>query len=186
MSEAYEPQRVCPMERAHHLESWWRKLLQPPQRIVGKYIEEGSRVVDIGCGPGYFTVPMAHFAGKSGKVVAVDVQEGMLELAKARAKAAELDGRVEFRQCEPGNVGVEGEADFVLAYYVVHELPDPVHFFAEMRDLLKPGAKMLVVEPKHHVDDAGFRRMLSFASEAGLHAVDFPKRKGGWAVVLAK
>lgn len=182
----YEPQRICPMERAHHLESWWRKILQSPRRIVGEYVREGATVVDIGCGPGYFAVPMAKMAGKSGKIIAVDVQEGMLHLAKAKAEAAGLDGEVEFRLTPPERIGVEEKADFILAYYVVHETPDPVHFFAESREILKNEGKMLVVEPTHHVDEAGFKQMLGFAAEAGMKVLGYPKRKGGRAVLLGR
>jgi 2-polyprenyl-3-methyl-5-hydroxy-6-metoxy-1,4-benzoquinol methylase len=51
--------RVCPVEKAKHLDSFFRKILQNPQKILRKYINKGMTVLDFGCGPGFFTIEIA-------------------------------------------------------------------------------------------------------------------------------
>lgn len=58
--------RVCPVERAGHLDNRIRRWLQNPQKILRPYIEEGMTVIDVGCGPGFFSIEMAQMVGKSG------------------------------------------------------------------------------------------------------------------------
>ena len=47
--------RVCPVERAGGLYNKIRRWLQNPQKILRPYIEEGMTVLDLGCGPGFFS-----------------------------------------------------------------------------------------------------------------------------------
>jgi hypothetical protein len=59
--------RVCPVERAGSLDNRFRRLLQNPRKILGPYIEEGMTVLDLGCGPGFFSIEIAQMVGKSGR-----------------------------------------------------------------------------------------------------------------------
>ncbi len=52
-------------------------------------------VLDMGCGPGFFTVEMARKVGPSGRVVAVDVQEGMLQQQRKKIRGTALPSRVD-------------------------------------------------------------------------------------------
>ena len=74
-----ERNRVCPVELANSLDSKIRSLIQNPRKILKPYIKEGMKVLDIGCGPGFFSVAIAEMVGKNGKVIAADMQEGMLQ-----------------------------------------------------------------------------------------------------------
>ena len=58
--------RVCPVERAGMLDSRFRRWLQNPEKIVRPYLREGMTAVDLGCGPGFFTVDMAIMVGETG------------------------------------------------------------------------------------------------------------------------
>jgi len=58
--------------------------------------------------------------------------------------------------------------DFVLAFWMVHETPDPQVFFKQVREILKLGGRMLVTEPKYHVSDAAFQQELEMAEAARL------------------
>ena len=68
--------RVCPVEIAGHLDNRIRRWVQNPQKILEPYVEEGMVVLDIGCGPGFFSIDMAKMVGRSGRVIAADLQEG--------------------------------------------------------------------------------------------------------------
>jgi 2-polyprenyl-3-methyl-5-hydroxy-6-metoxy-1,4-benzoquinol methylase len=67
--------RVCSWKHAFALDNPIRRLIHNPQKILGRYIKAGQTVLDVGCGPGTFSLAMAKMVGELGKVIAVDVQE---------------------------------------------------------------------------------------------------------------
>jgi len=85
------PGRICPVERAGSLDSKFRRWLQNPRKILGPYVEEGMTVLDIGCGPGFFSIEMAQMVGPAGRVIACDLQGGMLQ--KVRDKTQGTDSK---------------------------------------------------------------------------------------------
>jgi ubiquinone/menaquinone biosynthesis C-methylase UbiE len=67
--------RICPVEYAVGLDNSVRRLLQNPRKILKPYIHEGMTVLDLGCGPGFFSIEIAKMLKDSGKVIAADLQE---------------------------------------------------------------------------------------------------------------
>ncbi len=177
---------VCPHTISFFLDNWLRKLVQHPKRIVGSYIKEGDTVIDIGCGPGFFSIEMAKLVGPQGTVIAVDLQEKMIGHVKRKAAKHGMTGRLEFHQCDADRIGLNCKADFILAYYMIHETPSPLRFLEEARDMLKEGGQLLVVEPKMHVSKAMFDQMLDDAATIGLKTMDLPKKKGGRSVLFSR
>ena len=178
--------RVCPVERAGSLDNRIRRWLQNPQKILGPYIEEGMTVLDIGCGPGLFTIDMAHMVGKSGRVIATDLQEGMLERLRDKIHRTELAERITLRKCKADRIGVSDNVDFALAFYMVHEVPNQQEFFDEVRSILKPGGLVLIVEPPFHVSKRAFEETISKARNAGLTSVERPRVFLSKAVIVKK
>jgi len=129
-----------------------RKLIENPKTMLGPYIEEGMTVLEPGPGMGYFTIPMARMVGETGRIVAVDMSEAMLKGLSKRATRARLADRIEFRHnSHPATLGLDdlmGKVDFATAIHVVHEVPDQTLFFRELLMALKPGGKVLMVEPR--------------------------------------
>ena len=167
--------RVCPLERADHLDTRWRRWTQNPHRVLSPYLKKGMRALDFGCGPGFFTIEMARLVGSSGHVFAADLQEGMLEKLKARIGDSELAGRITLHKCQDDQIGLNDAIDFALAYYVMHELPDQAAFFRELAVLLIPGGEVLIVEPPFHASRKGFVKMIEKATAAGFRTVEGPK-----------
>jgi len=179
-----ETGHVCPHQFAFMLDNWFRRLIQNPKKIVTEYIQKGDTVIDMGCGPGFFSIDMARMVGEKGKVIAVDLQEHMLAKVKRKAEKHGVLERMNFHQCKLNTIGLQQKADFILAYYMVHETPDPRAFLVEIKNMLKNNAKLLVVEPSMHVSQGLFETMLKDAERDGLKAIDFPKGKGGKSVVF--
>jgi ubiquinone/menaquinone biosynthesis C-methylase UbiE len=167
--------RVCPVERAGSLDNRIRRWLQNPQKILGAYIEEGMTVLDVGCGPGFFSIDMAQMVGESGRVIAADLQEGMLEKLRDKIKGTELEGRIRLHKCEEDKTGVCENVDFVLLFYVVHEVPNKEDFFNEIVNILKPNGQIFIIEPPFHVSKVAFEETVRKAREAGLTEVERPK-----------
>ncbi|HOU89559.1 MAG TPA: methyltransferase domain-containing protein [Polyangiaceae bacterium] len=138
---------LCPCWVGHLLASPLRRLVQDAAPIVAPFVAEGMTVLEPGPGLGHFTLELARRVGPTGRVVAVDVQPRMLTGLGRRLRAAGLLGRVELRQAEPDRLGVAdlaGQAAFVLAFYLVHEVPDARAFFDEVAATLTADGRLLL------------------------------------------
>ena len=158
MSDASPPHvHVCPASQAGWLSTPLRRLFNDPARILAGLAEPGQTVADLGCGPGFFTLPLARMVGEQGRVIAVDLQQAMLDRLERRAERAGLAGRIELRPCTAGALGLTGQVDAALAFYMLHEVPDQDRFLNEVAALLKPGGRFLLVEPRGHVSAGRLR-----------------------------
>ncbi len=181
--------RVCPWWIGYFLASPLRKLRQDPRAILSPFVTAGMTVLEPGPGMGFFTLELARLVGPSGRVVAVDLQPRMLSALRRRARRARLLDRVETRQVTSDGMGIAdlaGRADFALAFAMVHEVPDPGRFFAEVAAALKPGARVLLAEPKGHVNETDFAATLRLAAEQGLDLVNRPDIAGSLSAVLVR
>lgn len=168
-------QNVCPVEKAGHLDSKLRRLFQNPEKILSPYITKGMTVLEIGCGPGFFTLEMAKMVGESGKIIAADLQEGMLEIVQSKIEGTRVEPRIKLHKCNEDSIGVSESVDFILLFYVVHEIPDTPGLFKELSSILKPKGKILIVEPPFHVSASRFKLMLEQARDHGLVNTPGPK-----------
>ena len=163
---------LCPPWLSFILDNGLRRRGQEPGRVLGPFVQEASRVADVGCGPGYFTIPMAHMVGEEGRVLAADLQQGMLNRAEAAARRAGVADRIDFRLAAPGDLKLEPEQDFILAFAVVHEMRDPKAGLEQMTAALRRGGRLLLAEPAFHVRRARFNETVRLAESTGLYWVD--------------
>lgn len=175
---------VCPHQFAFMLDNWLRRIVQSPKKIVGEYVNEGDCVLDVGCGPGYFSIDMAKLVGETGEVIAADLQPQMLDKVEKKARKHKVRDRMEFHQCHSTGIGLNKQVDFILAFYMIHETGDSKAFLSEMKQMLNANGKILIVEPKMHVSQQLFESMLKDAEETGLKVATFPEKKGGRSVLL--
>ena len=147
--------------------------------LIPAGVKEGQKVLEVGCGPGFFTIDMANMVGPNGRVIAVDLQPVMLERVRRKAVRHGVADRMTFHQCREHDIGLAAHADFILVYYMLHETPNPARFLAETRTLLKDGGRILVVEPKFHVSQKQFDTLMGSAETSGLKILAFPSKKGG-------
>ena len=178
--------RVCPVERAGCLDNRIRKWLHDPRKILGPYLKEGMVVLDVGCGPGFFSVDIARMVGPSGRVIACDLQEGMLQKLGDKIRGTDLEGRITLHRCAENRIGWAGTVDFVLAFYLVHEIPDQKAFFSEIHSILGPGGRVFIAEPPFHVSKRAFDEMIGKAREACFVPAESPKVRFSRIVVLNK
>ena len=181
--------QVCPFWVGYLLLNPLRKLLENPDKILGQFVREGMIVLEPGCAMGYFTLPLARMVGPRGRVIAVEVQVKMLSALERRARKANLVDRIELRQAGAEGLGVEdlsGQVDFAVAIHMVHEVPEQAFFFEELWKALKPGGKLLVIEPKGHVSEAQFEQTLTTAENAGFRQEPLPGKVGGRSGLLVK
>jgi len=168
-------EHTCPWWFVYTFDNPIRRLVQNPCAILRGLVKEGQTVVDVGCGAGYFSLALAELVGADGKVMGLDVQQRMLDIARRRAKRRGLDRSIEFRMCEPDSLGIEEPVDFVVAFWMVHEVSDRKAFLDEIKTFLRPSGLFLLVEPKVHVPLHRFEKTVELARLSGFEVEPGPK-----------
>jgi ubiquinone/menaquinone biosynthesis C-methylase UbiE len=171
-------EHVCPVWIGYLLASPFRRLFHDPAKILGPHVGSGMTALDAGPGMGFFSIPLARMVGPSGRVVCVDAQQGMLDALRRRAAKAGVADRIDARLSADGSYGIadlDGAIDFALAFAVIHELPDARAFFDAAFRALRPGAKLLVAEPRNHVSAESFAETTAAALAAGFAALETPR-----------
>lgn len=124
-----------------------RKRFFPAEEILrAAGIRPGMMVIDLGCGPGYFTMPARRLAGDEGRVWAVDVQQIMVDHVHNRCQIGRIRGVRCVLSAEQVVPLDDAMADFVLIAWVLNEADDAGSLIAEARRLLKPGGTIAVLE----------------------------------------
>lgn len=149
----FDPQKRLTLTEKKRKAKWQpRKLLQ----CLG--IQPGQSVLDLGCGPGFCTLPLAEIVGSAGKVWALDVSPDMLRVL------AESDppAWVHLLHAELPQINLpDASVDWIWAAFVVHEVEPLDALVAEMRRVLHPGGRLAILDwrpdaahddgpPRHH------------------------------------
>jgi ubiquinone/menaquinone biosynthesis C-methylase UbiE len=165
---------VCPWWLCATFDNPLRRLIHNPDRILAGLVRPGETALDIGCGMGYFSIPLARLVGPGGKVICVDLQEQMLAGVRRRAERAGVADRIRLHRAGTDGLELEETADFALAFWMLHEVPAQAAFLAEVIACLRPSARLLVVEPRLHVSGAAFERSVDVARSVGLEPIASP------------
>jgi 2-polyprenyl-3-methyl-5-hydroxy-6-metoxy-1,4-benzoquinol methylase len=148
-----------------------RRLWDKPEQLVLPCITPGDRILEVGPGSGFFTLPMARAAGPLGQVVCVELQapvrRRLLRTLQRRASGA----AVQVRPCTPDDLQVQelaGSMDLAVAIDVLHETPKPALAIRQMAATLRPGGRLLIREPRGHCSESLFKAEMAWAEQAGL------------------
>ena len=179
----------CPWLVQYLLISPLRRLSEPPDKLVGPYVQRGMTVLDPGCGFGYISLPLARMVGPEGRILSVDIEPRAVQRLLRRASNAGLADRIETRVCQPRDLQLAeyiGEVDLVTVIHTLHEFEDLPGFLAQVSALLKPSGKMLVVEPPGHVKPEHFRAEINCCRRNGFQELQpSPQAKGNMTSLLA-
>jgi ubiquinone/menaquinone biosynthesis C-methylase UbiE len=182
----FKDRHTCPWWLCFIFDNPLRRLIQDPDLILRGLVQPGQAVLDIGCGMGYFSLPLARLVGKDGTVICVDMQAEMLEATRRKAGKAGLDSRMRFQQCAENSLGLTTAADFALAFWMVHEVSQREIFLGEIKESLNPAGTLLIAEPKLHVTRADFKKTVSTALHVGFVIAAEPAVPMSMAVLLRK
>ena len=131
---------------------WFFKFIDifwnPRRRLEKVPLKEGMVVVDYGCGPGRYTLPLAELVGPKGKVFAVDVQP--LAISTVRKKVvSEALTNVEAILVDSYNTGIQGSSiDLVLLIDTFHMIKDRDALLQEIHRILKQDG-LIFMDPGH-------------------------------------
>jgi ubiquinone/menaquinone biosynthesis C-methylase UbiE len=181
--------RICPWWLGPLLASPLRRLLYKPEEMLSGYIESGMTVLDVGCGMGFFSLPIAGMVGTTGKVICIDLQEKMIDGLKKRAVKAGVSDRIDARICKTDKLDLEdmsGRVDFVLACALMHEVPDKERLLNEIFRVMKKGGRILISEPSGHVGSKDFEHTVQSASNAGFAEIGRPAMRRSRTVLMIR
>jgi ubiquinone/menaquinone biosynthesis C-methylase UbiE len=182
----FRAKHVCPRWMCFTFDNVFRKYLHDPIKILSPYVDEGDTAIDVGPGIGYFTIPLAERVGNSGRVLAVDIQQVMLDALHRRAIKKRVASRISMHLATEASLGISAKADFILAFWMVHEVPDRRRFFTELLSLLKPQGIFLLAEPAIHVTALTFAQIVADAEAAGFKIGGKPRISFSRSVVFTK
>jgi ubiquinone/menaquinone biosynthesis C-methylase UbiE len=140
-------------------------------------VRSGERVLELGPGPGTFTIEAARRARPRGSVVAVDIQPRMISALERRVREAGLHN-VEAHVSAAGQLPLDDRSvDRAFLVTVLPEIPDKQLALSELRRVLKPNGILSITEEFLDPDYPLPRTTVRWASEAGFHLVE---RHGNW------
>lgn len=123
-------------------DSWQR----PDDIIAALGLSTGSRVADVGAGDGYFTMRLAQAVGSVGRVLAVDIEQKMLDALKQLVEKEKLSN-VDLIRAEPDNPRLPSDSlDAVLIVHAYHEMVEHATILGHIRKALRPAGRLVIVE----------------------------------------
>lgn len=137
---------------------WTRELTEQIEATFPGVAPENLRVLDMGCGPGFFSIILAR-AGY--RVTAADYTPAMLDEARANARNEDVEQAIDFCRMDAENLEVASNAfDVVVSRNLTWNLPHPERAYAEWLRVLKPGGLLLNYDANWyaHLYDAELRR----------------------------
>lgn len=108
-------------------------------------VNEGDRVIDVGCGFGDTAVLFAKKVGSSGSVIALDCCDAFLEFGRRDAEAAGVADIIKFVYADVQGYPFEGDGDFCFSRFGTQFFENPVAGLRSMRASLKPGGEMVMI-----------------------------------------
>ena len=178
MTVSFDAATARALERNYHRRDMVRRRRYARAALAA---QAGERILDVGCGPGFYVRELLDEVGPSGSLVAVDASPDMLELARRRCDGFE---NVTFHEGNAVALPVDdNDFDAALCVQVMEYVPDPSVALAEMFRVLRPGGRVLVWDIDwatvwwHSEDPDRMRRVLSAWDEHLVHP-SLPRRLG--------
>jgi ubiquinone/menaquinone biosynthesis C-methylase UbiE len=138
----------------------------------------GATVADIGAGEGYYTIRLAERVGKTGRVLAQDIDQAALQRLGQRVERERLDN-VSIKLGAPDDPRLPTASfDRIFLVHMYHEVSEPYAFLWRMRPALRPGGKVIVVDVDRPTDQHGIPPALLFCefSRVGFRLTQFVRK----------
>ena len=126
--------------------------ITPLELLRSLGLKDGDTLADVGCGPGFFTIPAAALVGPNGVVYAIDTQREMLDALRERPAPANV---VPVQSTEHSIPLESSIADAALVAFVLHEATDKRLFMAELKRIVRIGGIVAVLDWKKQEEAHG-------------------------------
>jgi ubiquinone/menaquinone biosynthesis C-methylase UbiE len=185
-------------EKAPHRFPWWlafvltcplRRLIEDPDETLRGLVKPGQRVLEIGPGNGFYSQIIAATVGVQGRLIAVDAQPQMLKMLSRRLQRLGLSDRLETRLARSPGLGLDdlgNTMDLAVLINVLHEIADQRDVLREGFAALRPGGRLLLVEPRGHVSQSQYLAELALLQEIGFSVEHQTEQSRGYSAVFLK
>jgi len=177
---------TCPWWLAYTWDNRIRNIFHNTEVILKPYINPGNTALDVGCGMGYFSIHMAKYIGEEGKVISVDIQKEMLTILKERSEKYGIENIIKTILSHGDLNDIRERIDFALNFWMLHEVDAQEKLVKQIYDLLNPGGKYLIVEPKIHTSKKYFKAIIEMCKKIGFRIVTYPNIMFSRSVLLSK
>lgn len=159
----FDPQDQQALLNAQRQARW-----NPPRFLAHLGLRAGQTVLDLGCGPGFWTLPLAEIVGPGGTVWALDVSQEMLDALAERHPPPQvrlLRGEL------PAIDLPDASVDWVWAAFVFHEVEPPERLAAEVWRVARPSGRVAVLDwrPDATHRDGPLRSHRLWPGQVGAH-----------------
>jgi ubiquinone/menaquinone biosynthesis C-methylase UbiE len=118
--------------------------VNPYSRLSKAGLQTGQKVLEVGCGPGFFTIPAAKIVGKEGFVYTLDLNPFAVEYVKRKVDKSGL-ANIEVMYADAAKTGLPNESvDIAFLFSVIHAFPDAGEVMKEMHRVLKANGIMCI------------------------------------------
>ncbi|MEW6374531.1 MAG: class I SAM-dependent methyltransferase [Thermodesulfobacteriota bacterium] len=150
----------------------FRDLFVPRMNILKEVgIKSGFHVLDYGCGPGSYIIPLAKLVGKSGKIYALDIHPLAIKMVQRIASKNQLRNiETILSDCKTGLP--DNCVDVVTLYDAFHDLSDPNGALKELHRVLKPNGVLSFSD--HHMKE---KEIISEVTNRGLFSLSRKSKK---------
>lgn len=177
---------VYPHELAFLLESPLRDLILSPHQLADRlHLSSDSSVLEIGPGPGFFSVEVARRI-HGGRLVLFDIQSEMLEKSRTRLKRASVNNYHLVRGSADRLPFSPNAFDTVFLVTVLGEVPQPSECLASISRVLRPGGLLSVSEQTGDPDAFSQIRLLHLAEQNGFEYLEHSPFFSGFTLNLKK
>jgi predicted methyltransferase len=169
IAQVMGPGGIIWLERAE------RETQEQPQLVIDALdIKPGQTIADLGAGSGYYSFRIAPLVGPTGKVLAIDIEPAMLDVIAQRASREHVANIATVRSSARDPNLASHSVDLLFMVDVYHELEYPYEVMSKVREALKPGGRVALVEyraedpavqikPVHKMSEAQVRREMQAA-----------------------
>lgn len=177
---------MCPVWMAYTFDNPLRRLFHQPENMFARFIKPTMKVIDLGSGLGFFSLPMAKLVGEKGCVYSIDIQQEMLNRLMLRAKGKGLADRIKPTLCTSSTLNMNELVDFALVFWMLHETNDTQQCLENLYNVLQTEGILYLAEPKFHVNKDDFEKEITIALKVGFVFDSYPKVRLSYAVALKK
>ena len=121
---------------------------KPNEILEAIELKSGQNIADIGAGGGYFSLKFAETAGSEGEIYAVDTNQEFLDFIRRSAAEKKLNNIITILAIEDRLDLPEKSLDFIFMRNITHHIPNRVEYFENLKNLLKPDGRIIVIEYK--------------------------------------
>lgn len=178
----------CPSEIAWlvEMENPLARATRSEQVVAQLQLRPGDQAIDIGCGPGRVTLPLARAVGPNGQVTALDVQDGMLAKVAAKA-AAEALTNIRLLRADVREAAVpSGSLDAAVMVMALGEFPSGTEIFPSVHRMLRPGGRLLIAESVFDPHYVSRRRVRQRVSAAGFRELRCVGNAFGYSITFER